>query len=175
MNSIQDCCTFFSDFLHFFVHRWALGMVFLAPSMGRCCNLSFTSPVQFVLALRMPYRRRAWSCRSYRGPGLRGNVMKRPQICDVSQLQCVLYIFARWTPGAVLYRSVSFCPFRLWMQVLSMMFWAVTRVGLVFILGICVLIDAKRSLASTTRMDANAKVCRHCANSVIEFQSRLKS
>lgn len=30
------------------------------------------------------------------------------------------------------------------MQVLSMMFWAVTRVGLVFILGICVLIDAKR-------------------------------
>lgn len=33
---------------------------------------------------------------------------------------------------------------RLWMQVLSMMFWAVTRVGLVFILGICVLIDAKR-------------------------------
>lgn len=33
---------------------------------------------------------------------------------------------------------------RLWMQVLSMMFWAITRVGLVFILGICVLIDAKR-------------------------------
>ena len=37
---------------------------------------------------------------------------------------------------------------RLWMQVLSMMFWAITRVGLVFILGICVLIDAKRSAAS---------------------------
>ena len=34
------------------------------------------------------------------------------------------------------------------MQVLSMMFWAITRVGLVFILGICVLIDAKRTAAS---------------------------
>ena len=56
------------------------------------------------------------------------------------------------------------------MQVLSMMFWAVTRVGLVFILGVCVLIDAKRSLASkTTRMAANAKVCKQCANSVLEF------
>eukprot|EP00435_Cladocopium_sp_Y103_P031375 s1198_g7.t3 len=43
---------------------------------------------------------------------------------------------------------------RLWMQVLSMMFWAVTRVGLVFILGVCVLIDATRS-PSKTRMDAS--------------------
>ncbi|CAK9009622.1 Uncharacterized protein SCF082_LOCUS10354 [Durusdinium trenchii] len=33
---------------------------------------------------------------------------------------------------------------RLWLQVVSMMFWAATRVGLVFLLGICTLMDAAR-------------------------------
>lgn len=48
---------------------------------------------------------------------------------------------------------------RLWMQVLSMMFWAITRVGLVFILGICVLIDAKRRLCKRGALFKDSSCC----------------